>query len=248
MIDPVKPFTPLQYILGKEKFCGLDFIVNEDVFIPRPETEILVNTALDFIDATMKGRGARISGGEIKVLDLCTGSGCIAISLMSRLRSTLIPSESEGLTKNAANCRIFASDVSAKALDIAKENARINGVAGDITFIVSNLFDSIDGKFDIIVTNPPYIARHEFKTLQKEVLKEPILALDGGEDGLDFYRKIFKESSQYLNKGGYCIMEIGYGQRDPIKSIIEKIGKFEVIDVREDQYLIDRVIVARWIN
>jgi release factor glutamine methyltransferase len=223
-VNPVKPHTPLQYIIGKEKFLGLDFVVNEKVFIPRPETEILVYAVLDVINATYNGRCA--------ILDLCTGSGNIAISL----------------TKNATNCKIFASDVSEDALEIAKKNARLNGVSESISFIKSDLFCGIEGKFDIIVSNPPYIARHEFETLQKEVLKEPRIALDGGKDGLDFYRTIFRKAPQYLKKGGYCMMEIGFGQRAAIKEMIEASGNFELIDVKEDQYLIERVVVVRWIN
>jgi release factor glutamine methyltransferase len=220
----VKPFTPLQYVLGKEKFFGLSFMVNEDVFIPRPETEILVQTVLETINES------RITNDERRILDLCTGSGCIAISL----------------TKNARKCRIFASDISEDALKIARDNARMNGVSEDISFIKSDLFKDIKGKFDIIASNPPYVAQHEFETLQKEVLKEPRIALDGGEDGLDFYRKIFEHAPAYLNNGGYIVAEIGYGQRDRIKDIIGGIKGFELIDVKEDQYSIDRVIKARW--
>lgn len=249
MINRVGPFTPLQYIIGKEKFYGLEFIVNEDVFIPRPETEILVNTALDIIN-TVRYKPALPAGRQnaVRILDLCTGSGCIAISLMVQLSSPSILSEAEGLTKNAADCKIFASDISEKALNVAKENAAINGVSERILFIQSDLFNNIEGKFDIIVTNPPYVARHEFGTLQKEVLKEPVMALDGGHDGLDFYRRIFSQAHRYLLSGGYCMMEIGYGQREDIKKIIDSTGNFEIIDVKEDQYLIDRVMVARWIN
>lgn len=226
MIDPVKPYTPLQYIIGKEKFCGMDFIVNQDVFIPRPETEVLVHTVLDIIE------GSRVKGQELRILDLCTGSGNIAISL----------------TKSAPFCRIVASDMSEKALEVARENAINNGVARSISFIKSDLFEDIDGKFDIIVSNPPYVAQYEFETLQKEVLKEPRLALDGGHDGLDFYRKIFREAPDYLENGGYCVVEIGFGQRGAIKKIVEDIKGFKIIDVKEDQYLIDRVIEAQWIN
>ena len=226
MIKSVKPFTPLQYIVGKEKFFGLDFIVNEDVFIPRPETEILVQTVLETIDA------ARLRPHAVRILDLCTGCGCIAIAL----------------TKNAQKCKIFASDISEEALKIAKDNASINGMSDSILFIKSDLFKDIKGRFDIIVSNPPYVAQYEFETLQKEVLKEPRVALDGGKDGLDFYRKIFEEAPQYLNNGGYLIAEIGYGQRDAIKGIIRNIKGFELIDVKEDQYSIDRVIKARWTN
>lgn len=230
MIKSVAPHTPLQYIIGKEKFLGMDFLVNENVFIPRPETEILVNTALEIINA------AQAKKAPVRILDLCTGSGNIAISI------------AKGLTKSAADYKIFASDISDKALEVAMQNACLNGASDGISFIKSDLFKDIAGRYDMIVSNPPYIARCELKTLPKEVLKEPVLALDGGEDGLDFYRKIFLEAPAYLMNGGYCIMEIGFGQRAAIKEMIEGFKGFNLIDVKEDQYLIDRVIVAQWIN
>jgi protein-(glutamine-N5) methyltransferase, release factor-specific len=226
MINTIRPYTPLQYIIGKEKFFGLDFIVNENVLIPRPETEVLVDTALRTIDSVRSAQSA------VQILDLCTGSGNIAISL----------------TKNATNCRIVASDISGDAVETAKENARLNGVFENITFIESDLFRGIEGRFDIIVSNPPYIARYEFETLQKEVLKEPMLALDGGVDGLDFYRRIFSEASGHLEHGGYCIVEIGFGQLPAIKEIIENTKEFRLIKVIVDQYDIDRVVMAQWIN
>lgn len=224
MIKTIEPYTPLQYIMGKEKFFGLDFIVDERVLIPRPETEVLVEAALNIINT--------IPNTQYSILDLCTGSGNIAISL----------------TKNAANCKIVASDISKDAIETAKENARLNGVFEKIIFTESDLFCGIEGRFDIIVSNPPYIARHEFETLQKEVLKEPLLALDGGTDGLDFYRRIFLEAPRYLKPGGYCMVEIGFGQLSAIKEIIEQTKEFKLIETRIDQYGIDRVVVAQWIN
>jgi len=229
MIKTIEPHTPLQYIIGKEKFFGLDFMVNEHVLIPRPETEILVETALHTIDAIRNTQYA------VRILDLCTGSGNIAISLMS-------------LTKNAADCRIVASDISERALEVARENARLNGVFNNITFIKSNLFKDIEGRFDLIISNPPYIARNEFDTLPKEVLKEPRSALDGGPDGLDFYRRIFFEAPRYLKHDGYCVVEIGFGQLSAIEDIIGSTKEFKLIEVKKDQYAIDRVIVAQWIN
>jgi release factor glutamine methyltransferase len=227
--------------MGKERFFGLDFFVDEGVFIPRPETEVLVQAALD----TIKTMSHDTNDG-ISILDLGTGSGCIAISLMVRLNSPLGLSAAEGLTKISPNCRMFASDISDEALDMAAENARVNGVSEQISFIKSDVFAGISNKFDIIVSNPPYISRGEFALLQKEVLMEPRLALDGGEDGLDFYRRIFSEAPRYLKSGGYCLVEIGYGQRDAVKEIIENTRRFEFIDVKEDQYSIDRVLAARF--
>lgn len=224
MIKTVEPYTPLQYIMGKEKFFGLDFVVNEDVLIPRPETEVLVDVALELINS--------IPDTQYSILDLGTGSGNIAISL----------------TKNVPDCRMIASDISEKALEVARLNARLNGVSDYISFIESDLFEDISGEFDYIVSNPPYIARHGFETLQKEVLKEPVLALYGGADGLEFYRRIFSAATQALAHGGYCIVEIGFGQLTAIKEIIEKTKEFKLVEARIDQYGIDRVIVAQWIN
>ncbi len=226
MIKTVEPYTPLQYIIGKEKFCGLDFIVNENVFIPRPETEVLVETVIGLLNES------RYPKPEIRILDLGTGSGNIAISL----------------TKSVHDCKIVASDISEDALEVARENAASNGVSENISFIKSDLFNNIRGKFDFIVSNPPYIARYEFQTLQKEVLKEPRTALDGGNDGLDFYRRIFLEAPRCLKRRGYCIIEIGFGQLSAIKEIIEKSRVFKLLDVKKDRYEIERVIVSKWTN
>lgn len=246
MIRTIEPHTPLQYIIGKENFFGLDFIVNENVLIPRPETEVLVETALHLVDVV------RTTQYAVRILDLCTGSGNIAISLMVRLCSPSMPSKAKGrveaLTKNNSCCRIVASDISEGALEVAKENAASNGVFDDIVFIKSDLFKDIEGRFDLIVSNPPYIAQNEFDALPKEVLKEPRRALDGGPDGLDFYRRIFLELPRYLKHGGYCVIEIGFGQLAAIKDIIENTKEFELIEVKKDQYAIDRVVVAQWIN
>ncbi|MBN1527216.1 MAG: peptide chain release factor N(5)-glutamine methyltransferase [Candidatus Omnitrophica bacterium] len=244
----VKPHTPLQYIMEKASFFGLDFKVTEDVLIPRPETEVLVYTVIDIV------KGSRAKSQGLDILDLGTGCGCIAISLMVRLSSPSSLSKAaeggriEDLTKNLADCKIIASDISEKALDVARENAAINGVSGRIEFIKSDLFDDVAGRFDIIASNPPYIARTEFAELQKEVLMEPRIALDGGQDGLSFYRKIVRKAPEHLKPGGYLVMEIGFGQAPFIKEIIRAIKGFEVMVVKEDQYEVDRIIVARWTN
>lgn len=225
-VKTIEPYTPVQYVMGRTKFCGLEMLVDENVLIPRPETEVLVETALEIINER------RTANDEWRVLDLCTGSGNIAIAL----------------TKNAPDCTIVASDISRDALNVAKRNAVLNGVEDRIEFLNSDLFNNITGKFDIIVSNPPYIARWEFAGLQKEVLKEPRIALDGGEDGLDFYRNITACCIANLNKNGFLIFEIGFGQKKEIVDIINKTGLFKVIEIRKDQNGIDRVIVARWIN
>ncbi|MEI6862961.1 MAG: peptide chain release factor N(5)-glutamine methyltransferase, partial [Candidatus Omnitrophota bacterium] len=199
-MSPVTPFTPLQYIMGHTEFCGLEIKVNEDVLIPRPETELLVETAVDLSE----GISQKIKDGRL--LDLCTGSGCIAIAL----------------TKKLSDCKIVASDISEKALALAGENAKTNQ-AESIEFIKSDLFSDLKGKFNIVVSNPPYISGPEFSELQEEVLKEPRVALYGGEDGLDFYRRIFNDAGKFLNDGGYVVVEIGYGQSRAVKDICEGV-------------------------
>jgi release factor glutamine methyltransferase len=135
-----------------------------------------------------------------------------------------------------------------KALSVARRNAKLNDVSNNVEFIKSDLFESITGKFDIVVSNPPYISKPEFRDLQKEVLMEPRIAFDGGDDGLDFYRRIINEVPDYLNPGGYLAMEIGYGQAPRIRKIIESKPGLEFLEVKEDQYVIERIVVARWKN
>ena len=239
----VEAFTPIQYIIGQAEFCGLDFTVNEDVLIPRPETELLVGEAVSV--ARVKGQGSRI-------LDLCTGSGCVAVSiahaLMPRQKVGINHELAEGLTKDAFDCKIVASDISSKTLDVARLNAVRHEVDDKIEFVCSDLFCNITGRFDFIVSNPPYIAQKEFETLQREVLKEPRVALDGGEDGLDFYRRISKDARSYLKQGGHILFEIGFGHAGRIRDIIEADGTFKVLEIKKDFNGIDRIIIAKWIN
>ncbi len=219
----IKPHTPVQYVMGHVQFCDLDLLVDERVLIPRPETEILVDIASDII------KGAGIPASKARILDLGTGSGNIAIAL----------------TKKIPDCKIIASDISGGALEVAKLNAGRNGVSDRIEFIKSDLFASLDGKFDIIVSNPPYISRPEFESLQKEVLMEPHVALDGGSDGLDFYRKIISEAAKRLTSGGYIIFEIGFAQKKLICRIIEKESVLKVMRVEIDHNEIERIVAAR---
>jgi release factor glutamine methyltransferase len=222
----IEPFTPIQYIIGHTEFCGFDIAVNKDVLIPRPETELLVQAVLD-LSYTLQP-----TSHNLNILDLCTGSGNIAIAL----------------TKGISDCRIVASDISQDALEVARSNAGRHGLSYRIEFIQSDLFLNIKDKFDIIVSNPPYIAQFEFETLQKEVLKEPILALDGGEDGLDFYRKIVRSAPDHLRPGGHILFEIGFGQASEIQKIIEAGGHFKIAEIRKDFNDIDRVVITKWIN
>ncbi len=211
---------PLQYITGIQEFMKLKFLVTKDVLIPQPDTEILVEEVLKIV--------AKIDNPII--LDLCTGSGAIAISI----------------AKYAPNVKIVATDISKKALDIAKQNAKLNGVANNIEFIQSNLFDKLkDMKFDIIVSNPPYIPTEEILSLPKDVQEEPKIALDGGKDGLDFYRKISKEGYKYLNRQGYLALEIGYNQRENVKKIIKEQKRYVETYSKKDLCQNDRIIVTR---
>jgi len=226
MIKPIKPFTPVQYVMGHSEFHGMDFLVDERVLIPRPETEILVDVAIDIINEL------QAASKKIRVLDLCTGSGNIAIAL----------------TKKIHDCKMVASDISDEALEVAKINAKRQDVSDRIEFIKSDLFADIKGKFDLIVSNPPYISKPEYSTLQKEVLMEPRVAFDGGDDGLDFYRKIIPESKKYLKKNGYIVFEIGFGQKKDICAIVEKDKDYKVTKVTIDHNEIDRIIAAKWIS
>ena len=211
---------PLQYITGVQEFMKLNFIVTKDVLIPQPDTEILteevINIAKNLENPT--------------ILDLCTGSGAIAISI----------------AKNVPNCKIVATDISKNALDIAKQNARFNGVLNNIDFLESNMFNKIkDTKFDIIVSNPPYIPSEEITKLPKDVQQEPKIALDGGKDGLDFYRKISENAIKFLKRQGYLCLEIGYNQKKDVIQIIEAHKRYVNTYSKKDLCQNDRVIVTR---
>ncbi len=226
----VEPYTPIQYIIGNVEFCGISIDVDARVLIPRPETELLVETAIELLGLYSS------RGGQARILDLCTGSGCIAIALDA------------GLTNGPTNCKIIASDISQDALEVARRNAIRNGCSERVAFVKADLFCGVDGEFDIIVSNPPYIARYEFPTLQEEVLREPRLALDGGEDGLDYYRRIVSGMPTHLKRGGRAVFEIGYGQLNAVSKIVEDSGNFKVSSVKKDFNGIDRIVVVEWIN
>lgn len=225
---------PIQYILGKTEFMGLDFKITKDVLIPRQETEILVEAAIKF--------GSRLSGfgSRLRILDIGTGSGCIAVSLAKFLPCA----------------KITAIDISEKAIDIAKQNASSNNV--NINFLVSDLFANYElrampavsgsasgGSYDLIISNPPYVPNKDIRLLQPEIGYEPRIALDGGKDGLDFYRKIIKQAPDYLKDKAFLIMEMGYAQAPKIKNILQNSGNFEIIEVVNDYSNIERAIIAR---
>lgn len=205
---------PLWYILGDTEFYGYKIKVDERVLIPRPETELLAEMAIKTIE-----------DGD-KVLDLCTGSGCIAIALRREVKDKEIT--------------VTAADVSADALELAKENAKSN--FADIKFIESDLFTKVRGKFNLIVCNPPYIKRSELAGLQSEVKDhEPVLALDGGEDGLDFYRRLAAEAPKHLVRGGTLLMECGAGQA---QEIVKLFNKFDYTMISRDYNDVERFVRA----
>lgn len=209
---------PLQYITGCQWFMGFPFKVNESVLIPRQDTEVLVE------------RAAAIIGHEsMKVLDMCTGTGCIAISI----------------DKLCPNASVTAVDVSPQALEVAEYNNSAN--SADVKFIKSNLFENITGKYDIIVSNPPYIPTNVIKGLMPEVREhEPLIALDGSSDGLEFYRRITSLSVEHLNSGGILIYEIGCEQAESVSEIMKSSG-FDNIVTHKDLTGLDRAVECQYI-
>lgn len=195
---------PLQYITHLQEFMGLSFYVDENVLIPQPDTEILVGQALERIQS--------IQGRRVQILDLCTGSGAIAISIAKKMQG------------NAEEYQVIATDISDKALEVAQRNARQNQIQKQIQFLQSDMFSNLkEREFDVIVSNPPYIETKVIQTLSKEVRKEPRIALDGGEDGLKFYRLILENARQYLKNEGYVLLEIGYDQGEKIIKLWQEL-------------------------
>lgn len=208
---------PLQHITGVQEFMGFNFKVNGDVLIPRQDTELLVENAVEYINSLNR---------KVRVLDMCTGSGCIAISV----------------DKLCPKAEVIAVDISNEALEVAKENNKNNN--SDVEFVQSNLFDNVEGKFDVILSNPPYIKTAEVETLMQEVKEhEPRIALDGDDDGLKFYRLISEVSNNYLNDDGLIMFEIGYDQGETVPDILSKDG-FKCIKVYKDLSGNDRVVIA----
>lgn len=207
---------PLQYILGETSFCGLSFRTDYRALIPRPETELLCGWASEILEGRPSGR----------VLDLCCGTGCIGLVLKKRF-----PAFS-----------VTLADLSAQALSLAMENAEC--LECDVKFVSSDLFSRLSGRYDLICSNPPYIPSADCLSLQKEVQQEPVIALDGGEDGLDFYRIIAAEAPAHLVPGGWLLLELGYGEADGVVQLLSSAG-FEEIQVRKDDRMIDRMVCAR---
>ncbi len=220
-LDKRLDHIPVQYITGRQMFMGLEFEVNEAVLIPRADTEILVEEIM------------RLGLDNMNILDLCTGSGCIIISLI----------------RLSHECMGTGTDISEEALEVAGRNAKALGV--DVRFLRGDLYEALadmpkDGSgYDIIVSNPPYIASAVVDTLMPEVRDhEPRLALDGDEDGLVFYRRIIADSDKYLNKGGWLFFEIGYDQGEAVRDLMEQKG-YEDVEVVRDYSGNDRVVKGR---
>ncbi len=222
---------PLQYILGSTEFMGFKFKVDPRALIPRPETEILVDQAVNKLKLNHKIK-------QPKVLDLGCGSGCIAVAI-----AKLLPQSS-----------VWALDISQAALALAQENAALQKVS--IKFLLSDIFEAFENqgvKFDLIVSNPPYIGQGEFKNLCQEISFEPRIALAAGQDGLDFYRKIISRASLYLNPSGYLALEVGSAQAENVARICAK-HNFNGTQIIKDYNDIARVVITQlkdvdqWIN
>ena len=211
---------PIAYIVGNREFMGLDFFVKEGVLIPRPDTEVLVEEVIELA----KKKDAK------NILDIGTGSGAITVSLAKYLE----------------NVKVTSVDISDIALEIGKRNAISNEVDDRIDFVKSDLFTNIDKetKFDIIVSNPPYIKREVIETLDKQVKDyEPYNALEGGVDGLDFYRAITKQAKNYLKKGGILAYEVGHDQSEDVSKLMEMDGYTNIYTIKDLQQ-IDRVVIG----
>lgn len=240
LLDKIKSGVPIQYIINKQEFMGMEFYVNENVLIPQPDTEILVEEVIKYCNKLRHNqennetnhktseKECREKNKPIKILDLCTGSGIIGVSLCKYLE----------------NVEMYASDISEKALEVAKKNAKKHNA--NINFICSDMFKNIEEKeFDIIVSNPPYIESNIINNLSKEVQNEPKLALNGGEDGLDFYRIISENTNKYLKENGIIFLEIGYDQKEKVEKIFSNYNYYRNIECVKDLSGNNRVIIVK---
>lgn len=219
-----KEDVPLQYITNRAYFYNEEYIVNHHVLIPRQDTEILVQKAIEYISKyDLK-----------KMIDLCTGSGCIGISIAN----------------NSDIEKVILSDISKEALSVARQNIQLNNATKVVAYLSDLLELYIDNKtvVDIIVSNPPYIKTDVIQTLDKTVLKEPRLALDGGKSGLDIYIKILDQAKYVLKEHGYLMFEIGYDELEELKHIISTHPEYELIESIKDYGGNDRVIICRFCN
>lgn len=226
LIDERRKGYPIQYILKEKEFMGISFYIEEGVLIPRPDTEILVQYVLDYIDEKYKER-------DIKIVELGTGSGCISLSIAYYKK----------------NVFVYSVDIDKKANAVAEENSKRLKLPGRVKILEGDLFQGIKNmglknSVDIIVSNPPYIPEDEIFGLQDEIKKyEPLWALDGGEDGLDYYRRIIPQSKEYLKNRGILVFEMGFDQGRKIKELMEK-ENFRNINILKDLQGLDRVITG----
>lgn len=220
---------PAQYITGEVEFRGLNLKVTHATLIPRPETELVVDEALKA--AAAHGLDKR----KATIIDLCTGSGCMAVAA----------------AKELPRAAVYATDISNEALTVAVGNALRNGVAGRVRFLNGDIFSpfmeaGMEVMADIILSNPPYVAKADFESLAPEVKDhEPADALYGGVDGLNFYRRIIKGAPEFLQPGGFLIMELGWGQSEKVRGLAEEDGSYRDIEIKKDYSGIDRIFVAR---
>lgn len=212
--DKINKGYPLQYAIGKWNFYGLDLLVDKRALIPRYETEILVDIIIND------------NSNNKKILDIGTGSGAISLAL----------------SKNLKDSKIIGVDISKNAIDLANEN-KIKLNINNVEFKESDIFSNIDEKFDIIVSNPPYINKEDFEKLDNKLYYEPQNALYGGEDGLYFYKKIIKNAKNFLNKNGKIYLEIGYDQKHSISNLLEEYGYKQIKSYRDFNDF-DRIIKA----
>lgn len=219
-IKELKAGVPIQYIIHKQEFMKLNFYVEDGVLIPQPDTEILVEEAIKKV----------IEKEKIKILDLCTGTGCIGISLAYYLQKS----------------QVTLSDISEIAIKVAAKNSKKNQVEKRVNIVKSDLFKKIkEIDFDLIVSNPPYIQTRVISTLNIEVQKEPILALDGGKDGLDFYRSILRQAWRYLKKDGYLLLEIGFDQKEQVEQLVKDNTNYQLLETKKDLAGNDRIIIIK---
>jgi release factor glutamine methyltransferase len=212
---------PLAYIVGRREFWGLSFEITPDVLIPRPETELIVEAALDLFPR---------ADDPLAIVDACTGCGCLAIALASERPSA----------------RVVATDISAPTLDVGRRNSALHGVQARVDFRQGNLLEGLDGPVDLIVANPPYVRDGDRPGLQPEVREhEPSIALFGGADGLEIIRRLVSQAAACLGTGGYLIFEFGFGQDPTIETLIRGASGFSLIELKRDLQGIARTAVAQ---
>lgn len=238
-IEKLLENVPIEYITNKKEFMNLDFYVDENVLIPRQDTEILVEEVIEIAKKILKDvdykeeKNSNVNEKEnsvVKIMDMCTGSGAISVSI----------------AKSVTESQIDAVDISRNALEIVMKNAKKNNVENQIRVVESDLFEKVEKEnYDILVSNPPYIRADVLRLLDKQVQKEPEIALNGGKDGLDFYKIIVKKAPQYLKNGGYLCFEIGYDQKNEVEELLGKENVYTEIYSKKDLFGNDRIVIAR---